>query len=122
MMGNASAANNCRLCWAEKIPFVSKDNRRLTIAKLSLPADTKVPVNQLTAQEAGKKLADLLNPDRVAAGHKELTPDQAIKKRYQSKDGGFSINIKCPDNGCRTVDQTMHFVESPFMVSIPGFQ
>ncbi|KAK0701209.1 hypothetical protein B0T21DRAFT_353792 [Apiosordaria backusii] len=85
--------------------FLSIDNRRLTVIRLALAADTLIPVRIVTREEAGRLLA------RNRDG---FDPNETLAQRLTTRDGGYSIIIR--GNPRTVVSQGTCYIPSPFVL------
>lgn len=91
---------------------LSIDNRRLAIYRMVVSSDTQIPVRMLTQEQAGQAVASAKNRPDDLADAKSAT--KALRKRYSTKDGGYSIKINGQPGS--TVSQGDCYIRSPFVV------
>jgi len=84
--------------------ILSIDNRRLVAFRMALPADAQIPVIVMTQEQAGQALA----------GERRVNPRTALRRRYTTRDGGYSILIRHDDT---TVSQGECYVSSPYVLA-----
>ncbi|KAJ8519556.1 hypothetical protein ONZ45_g3505 [Pleurotus djamor] len=106
--------------WDQTAGYLTIDNRRLAIYRLSLPSHVTMPLRAVTREEAGRILATRINE----GGRRQVTPEQAILRRYQSRTDGYSINITLPAEGTypggRITLSQIDYVQSPYMIMDNG--